>query len=303
MAYHPFRHLGLKFISVLVALGLWYTVAGEETVERSLLVPLELQNRSERLELADNPPSSVNVRVRGRSGLLSQLVSGEVVAMLDLSSAKAGRRYFALTPKHVRAPFGVDVVEVSPTTIPLKFEPSLTRKVPVAVVTEGEPAPGYVAGKPSVQPSTVEVTGPESAVERLREVITEPVSLAGARGTVREPAAIGTPDASLKLDRAVTAIVTIPVAPLPVERVLAAVPVRLRNVAKGVAAQAVPTAISVTARGPSDIVSTLRSDAILAYVDLVGLGPGRYNLSVRVEPGQGFAVVATTPSTVSVRIR
>jgi len=44
MAYHPFRHLGLKFLSVAVAVGLWFTVAGEQTVERSLRVPLELTN-------------------------------------------------------------------------------------------------------------------------------------------------------------------------------------------------------------------------------------------------------------------
>jgi len=303
MAYHPFRHLGLKFISVAVALGLWFTVAGEETVERSLRVPLELQNRSERLELVEHPPTTIDVRVRGRSGLLSQLDTGDVLAMLDLSTAKPGRRYFPLTRKQVRVPFGVEVVEVTPGTVLLRFEPSATRRVPVVGVTEGEPASGYLAGKPVVEPDSVNVTGPESAVGRLREVPTEPVSVAGARATVRESAAIALPDAGLKLDRAVSATVTVPVAPLPVERILAQVPVHLRNVSKGASAQAVPAAIAVTARGPSDVVSRLQPDAVSAFVDLAGLGPGRYNLSVRAEPGAGFVVVRTAPSTVVVRIK
>ncbi len=76
MAYHPFRHLGLKFIAVAVALGLWFTVAGEETVERNLAVPLELQNRSEQLELVGTMPTTVHVRVRGRAGIVSQLDPG-----------------------------------------------------------------------------------------------------------------------------------------------------------------------------------------------------------------------------------
>jgi YbbR domain-containing protein len=302
MAYHPFRHLGIKFISVAVALGLWYIVAGEETVERSLPVPLELQNRSERLEMVDNPPTTVNVRVRGRSGLLSQLNPGEVTAMLDLSGAKPGRRYFPLSRKQVRVPFGVEVVEVTPGTIPLRFEPSLTRQVPVVAVTDGEPALGYRVGTPKVEPASVEVTGPQGAVERLREVNTDPVSVAGARATVHESVAIGMPDASLRLDHAVTATVTIPVAALP-ERTLSRVPVHLRNAGKGVTAQAVPAGIAVTARGSEAVVAALRPDSITAFVDLAGLGPGRYNLSVRVEPGQGFVVVGTDPSTVAVRIR
>jgi YbbR domain-containing protein len=303
MAYHPFRHLGLKFLSVAVAFGLWFTLAGEETVERSLRIPLELRNRPERLELVENPPTTVDVRVRGRTGLLSQLEQGDVLAMLDLSSGRPGRRYFNLSRNQVRVPFGVDVVDVSPGTVSLRFEPSVTRQVPVVVVTEGEPADGYVAGKPVVRPPTVDVSGPESAVERLREVTTEPVSLSGARETVREGAAIGLPDASVRLDSAPTAVVTVPITPRPVDRTLMQVPVHLRNAAKNLSAQAVPAAVAVTVRGPADLLSSLRPDSIAAFVDLAGLGAGRYNLSVQVEPGQGFVAVGTAPTTVVVRAR
>ena len=87
MAYHPFRHLGLKVVSVAVALGLWFALAGEQTVERSLRVPLELRNRPERLELVEDPPATIEVRVRGASGLLSQLMPADVVGEVDLSTA------------------------------------------------------------------------------------------------------------------------------------------------------------------------------------------------------------------------
>ena len=303
MAYHPFRHLGLKFIAVAVALGLWFTVAGEETVERNLAVPLELQNRSEQLELVGTMPTTVHVRVRGRAGIVSQLDPGDVRAMLDLTSAKAGRRYFGLSRKQVRVPFGVEVVEVSPTSVALRFEQSMRRRVTVVPVTEGDPAAGYVAGKATVNPATVDIAGPESAVQPLKEVATEPVSIAGARGTVRESVAIGMPDPTLRMESGVAVLVTVPIAPLPVERLLSQVPVHLRNPGKGLTAQAVPAAIAVTVRGPSELVAALRPDSISAFVDLATLGPGRYNLSVGFEPGQGFAVVGAAPSTVSVRVK
>ena len=40
MAYHPFRNLGHKGLSTLVALLLWLIVAGERVVERVMRAPV-----------------------------------------------------------------------------------------------------------------------------------------------------------------------------------------------------------------------------------------------------------------------
>src|ERR1700730_15931565 len=103
-----FRHLVLKLLSVALAVLLWMVVAGEETVERGLRIPLELQQFPPGLELDGEPPSLVDARVRGASGTLSRLSSGDVVAVIDLRGAREGRRVFPLTPDPVRAPFGVE---------------------------------------------------------------------------------------------------------------------------------------------------------------------------------------------------
>ena len=59
-------------------------VSGEETVERGLRVPLELQQLPAGVELTGDVPTTVDVRVRGASGTLSRVVAGDVVAVLDL---------------------------------------------------------------------------------------------------------------------------------------------------------------------------------------------------------------------------
>mgnify|MGYP003694213149 CR=1 FL=1 len=66
MAYIGFRHhLGLKFVSIALAALLWVAVAGEQTVERSLRIPLEFTNLPSQLEVVGEPPTVVDVRVRG----------------------------------------------------------------------------------------------------------------------------------------------------------------------------------------------------------------------------------------------
>src|SRR6185436_15256669 len=109
----PFRHFGLKVWSVVLAVLLWMVVAGEQTVERGLRVPLELQQFPEGLELQGDAPSLIDVRVRGDSSALSRLGPGDIVAVLDLRTARPGRRLYQITPEQVRVPFGVQIVQVT----------------------------------------------------------------------------------------------------------------------------------------------------------------------------------------------
>jgi len=111
MAYQPFRNLGLKALAVGLATLLWLTVLGEHVVERGVRAPLEFRNIPETLEIMGEPPAAVDVRVRGTSGLLSRLQPGEVVAVLDLASARPGSRLFHLRTDQVQAPYGVEVAQ------------------------------------------------------------------------------------------------------------------------------------------------------------------------------------------------
>jgi YbbR domain-containing protein len=62
-------------------------------------------------------------------------------------------------------------------------------------------------------PDSVEVAGPESALNRLKAAITEPVSVSGQTRTVREVVTIGVPDSALRLRTPQTAVVTVTISP------------------------------------------------------------------------------------------
>ena len=89
-------------MSIGLAALLWLVVSGEQIVERALRIPLEFTNLPARLELVGEPPDVVDVRVRGSSGGLSRIAAGEVVAVVDLRSARAGQRLFHLARNAVR---------------------------------------------------------------------------------------------------------------------------------------------------------------------------------------------------------
>jgi YbbR domain-containing protein len=213
MAYHPFRNLGLKFLSTLVASLLWLIVAGERVVERVMRAPVEFQNLPAGLELVGDPPDTVEVRLRGSSGALSRLTAADMSAVLDLSTARPGRRLFHITQNQVNVPYGIDIVQVGPSTLTMEFELSGIRRVKVEPDVDGRPADGFEVTAIRSDPEEVEVAGPETALRRLQAAITEPVSISNQTRTVREVVTIGVPNSTLRLRTPQTAVVTVTISP------------------------------------------------------------------------------------------
>jgi len=298
----PFGHLGLKTLSIGIALLLWLFVSGDETVERGLRVPLEFQQFPAGVEMMGEAPSLIDVRVRGGSSTLSRLGAGDIVAQLDLKAARVGRRLYQITPEQVRVPFGVQVVQVTPPTIVLAFEISATKQVPVVPELDGEPAAGFVIGTTQVDPPTVEVVGPESAIARVVQATTEPVPVAGARNAVKDTVTIGLLDPSLRLKTPRLAQVTVDVIPGPVERAFRERPVHLVNLDSNLVARATPHAVEVVVRGSREGVGEMEMDEVVASVDLAGLGVGTYTLPVHVESPVHAGIARVLPATLQVTI-
>ncbi len=80
-------------------------------------------------------------------------------------------------------------------------------------------------------------------------------------------------------------------------------PVRERNLAAGLGHRIVPPVVSVGVRGQREVLGRIRPDTIDAFVDLAGLGPGKYKLRVQVDPSEEVGVGDVTPAVVVVTIK
>jgi len=299
----PFQHLGLKLLALGLGVLCWLVFSGDATVERVLRVPLELQQFPPGLELQTEAPSTVEVRVRGGSGTLSRLSPADIVAVVDLHGARAGQRLFHVTPDQVRVPFGVEIVQITPSTVALVFENSASKLVRVVPAYDGKPAAGFMVGKVTSVPDSVEIVGPESAVKRAAAALTEPLSVTGAREPIRGTVPVGVLDSTLRLKTSRTVVVDVQVVPAPFEHIVRGLPVRRRNLSHNLALHLTPAAVDITVRGTRDGVNRIGGDDISVFVDVMGLGVGDYLLPVHAESASAEAgVFQIQPSKVQVRI-
>lgn len=302
MTPFPFRNIGLKFLSICIATLLWLVVAGDRIVERALRVPVEYQNLPQGLEIVGEPPEAIDVRLRGSSGTLGRLGPADTSAVIDLRNARPGRRLFHLTSAQVNVPYGLEVVQLAPATLPITFENSAVRILAVKPSVEGKPAPGYEVLKVTSDPATVEVIGPESALRGLDEAMTEPLSVANETRPVRELVTIGVADPSVRLRTPQAATVTVQIGPGSSRRTMTDVPISVINLDSGLRARLLTPDVTVTLRGTRAAIQTLTMSAIAAQVDVSGLRPGDHVVEVNVEAAQGVSVEGIVPPSIRVRI-
>lgn len=300
----PFAHGGLAVVSVALAVLLWMLVSSQRAaVERGLRIPLELQNLPDNLEMVEPPQESVDVRVRGTADILGRLGPGDLVATIDLSNAQPGRRLFHIAPERVKAPFAVAVAQITPSSVPIRFESSASRIVHVQPSLDGLPASGFIVGKVSAEPASVEVVGPESVLRNVTEAITEPIWVGSAESDLRANAIIGMAEQGVRLKTAQSAVVTVQILQAPEERQFTNVPVRTRNLSPGLTARVSPSRVRLRVRGPKQAVDKIGSGALEAYVDLEGIRPGEYGLPVRLEQAEQVAIDQLEPSMVNIVVQ
>lgn len=176
---YVWHNLGLKVLSLLLAVGLWRMVSLDPVAEVALDVPIEFHNIPEHLEISSEHIPQAQVRVRGPARLVRKLERSDVHTEIDLTGVKPGERTFELTAQQVDKIRSLDVVQVIPGQLHLTFDTRATRQVEIRPRILGTFVPGYQIGQVVTVPSQVTISGPKARVTRVDAAITDPIDASG----------------------------------------------------------------------------------------------------------------------------
>jgi len=116
------RHnLGLKAMSLLLAVMLWLFVAAGREAVISRSVPVVIENIPSGLVVAGNPPSIIDVRVKGPRILLFKSRMEPLALLLDLEGSKEGTTSFPSPGALLSLPEGLRVTRVTPAAIEVRL--------------------------------------------------------------------------------------------------------------------------------------------------------------------------------------
>ena len=113
----------MKLLALGISFLLWATYTSEPFAEVGFAVTLEFTSMPPQLEISGDVPTSVQVRVRGRSALLRRMVPADLNLRVDLNGGKEGTSQLRITPDMVGTPYGTTVVQVSPSGFKVTLVP------------------------------------------------------------------------------------------------------------------------------------------------------------------------------------
>ena len=169
------KNLGLKIVSVLFAVMLWWSVMNVDDPIDTKTFRTEVQiihaevitDNGYSYRIADEM-NTVEVKVKARSKVLSQIRSSNIVATADL-------REMQDTTVPIRVAVNgfenlYEEVSAIPRNIQIETEKTETKSFPITPSYIGTVSEGYVLGRVTVQPQSIEVSGPKSVLGRIARV-------------------------------------------------------------------------------------------------------------------------------------
>src|SRR5258708_3146348 len=153
------HNIGLKLVSLLLAIGLWTVVSRDPIAEVEMRVPIEFHNLPDNLEIDSASFTEAQIRVRGPERVIHRLQAADLHAEIDLASVQPGERTFDLTSRQVRVPQDLEVVQIIPGQFHLSFDNRETRTVEVRPRVTGNFANGMRVKQVTADPSSAMITG------------------------------------------------------------------------------------------------------------------------------------------------
>jgi len=174
------HNLGLKLMSLALAVVFWFAVAHEPVAELAVDVPIEFHNIPLDLEISSEVVPRAQIRVRGPRRLIRRLQPTDIYADIDVSDVKPGERTYDLTSGEVHKPSGLEVVQVVPSQFRIAFDWRETREVSIQPRVIGKFAEGYQIARVLVDPPQLKIIGPKKHVDLVDAAITDPIDVSGA---------------------------------------------------------------------------------------------------------------------------
>lgn len=183
------QNLQTSLWALLLAIAVWIAaVTAADPDEQRVYaqpVPIEIVGQDSGLVTVGNLPTQVEVTLRAPRSVWTRLDSQEkpIRAVVDLSGMSEGDHMARVQVQVTEQP--ARIVAVTPSNFTVRLEPLVSRSLPIQLTLNGQPAIGYQAGTPVLDPTEALVSGAKSLIDEVdRARVT--VNLSGTRESVKQ---------------------------------------------------------------------------------------------------------------------
>jgi YbbR domain-containing protein len=230
----PFRNIGLKAIALVLALILWISVKGAETVFVTLPLDLSISPYPDTLLITNlsQIPENVDVTLFGPLAELFKLSYAWSMVRIKPEKIQLGDNHYTITATDIKLPKYLDLQIhqiVRPREIILNFAIKDTVKFKITPQILNNPSTGFiVTGQGTANPESVTVIGPKKILQQLSSVNTTPIDISTLKTPFSDSVSFEILDCEVCTFNPQMTHVTIPMEPI-LERLLTGIPVEVKK--------------------------------------------------------------------------
>lgn len=295
-----FKHLGIKFLSFILALALWFYVTNQGKTEISFSIPLQFTNIPKGLELLESSAEYITLRARGSADKMRNLSPQKIQASIDLSNSKRGESIFYFTPDNFNLPKGVSVANITPPDTKINLEETLNREVSIIPELKGEAPYGYKVKKVRLTPDVLKIAGPNSVVKKVHEIHTNPIDISELAEDSFKPVSFQLPQQPLRIIQTKPYYAHITLEEILGTKDFPGIPITINNSTDNVLLE--PPEIKVVLKGPLALLRSLKREDVVVKLDLPKKKAGIYRLPASIELPDRLILVKSEPKLITVKV-
>jgi len=258
----------LKLLSLLFALFLWYFVVGEDKVDMNVTIPVEIVNLPRDLIISNQFKKQLEVTVSGQRSLIRGMTAQHISRTIDLSKASPGTVVVQNHPDSISLPRGLSILRVQPPTVTLLLDRLIQKELPIKPVLNGKVHHSYKLETVTVDPPSLEISGPQSILAQEENLNTSPIDINGLnKSAVKQVSLALNPEIADLIGEPVVAV-RLNVVELKKEMVLSDIPIEFDHSAgkqTTVIYRLQPATVNVTAEIPETVIEATKNIKDLAH--------------------------------------
>ena len=298
----------VKIVCLAFAVFLSQFYRGTLQDTRYMFVPLVLQNDGP-LAPAEQYPGKIKVSVWGDANSIGSIGEDDISAVIDISEFKTDGSYrvpIRTKLNGMMTPLGNIEISAEPSMLSLQLETRVRKSVPAALSLKGIPADGYEVTESSIEPATVEIEGPSGLVEKVEELVTEPLSIEARTNGFSGSAVILNDESLISIVGKAQVQHTVKISEMITQKTFENIPIYFTKSNREFSITSDKKTGSLEIRGPKKLLETWRPSENILTVSCESITePGSYTLPIEpilpVEYSK-FKILRFAPKSVQVTV-
>lgn len=159
-------NLGLKILSIFLAILLWFYVQGREISEMAVKYGIIYSSLAENLYIEDTSANEVLVWLKGPKNILKRFSKNDGKIEINLKNFSEGKHTIEIKEDMLKLTSGIDIIRIQPNKLIVTIQKFIEKQVKVVPQYRGKK-------KFFMEPNYIKIKGERKSLAEINEVYTE----------------------------------------------------------------------------------------------------------------------------------